>query len=91
MEVPPTPLCLPSSLPFPLTIHRLHSSPNSQVNKTQQILTYSYLQPKPNEQGKRERQVESWDSPVEGQLVKWDIKEGQILMDSSCVELYLIL
>ncbi|GAA5892694.1 protein serine/threonine phosphatase [Sporobolomyces salmoneus] len=83
MEVPPTALHLPVSLPFPLTIHRLHSLANSQVQKTQSILTYSYLPVKPDAEGKRERVVESWDSPVEGLVVKWDIKEGEILQDST--------
>ncbi|GAA5883837.1 hypothetical protein JCM16303_007405 [Sporobolomyces ruberrimus] len=83
MEVPPTALHLPSNLPFPLTIHRLHSPPNSQVEKTQAILTYSYVPVKPDQEGKRERVVESWDSPVQGIVVKWDIKEGQHVQDSS--------
>ena len=83
MDVPPTALHLPASLPYPLTIHRLHAQPDSQVRKTQSILTYSYLPLKPDSEGKRERVVESWDSPVEGTLVKWDLKEGQLLQEAT--------
>ncbi|GAA5836291.1 hypothetical protein JCM3766R1_003481 [Sporobolomyces carnicolor] len=83
MDVPPTALHLPASLPYPLTIHRLHAQPDSQVRRTQSILTYSYLPLKPDSEGKRERVVESWDSPVEGTLVKWDLKEGQLLQEAT--------
>ncbi|GAA5944378.1 uncharacterized protein JCM15063_000934, partial [Sporobolomyces koalae] len=81
MEVPPTALCLPSTLPFPLTIHRLHAREHDTIRKLQSMLTYSFIPLQPDEDGKRERVVESWDSPVEGQLVRWDIHEGQLLHD----------
>ncbi|GAA5872133.1 hypothetical protein JCM1840_006328 [Sporobolomyces johnsonii] len=83
MDRPPTALCLPSSLPYPLTIHRLHLAPHDKVRKTQSILTYSFIPARPDDDGKRERQVASWDSPVEGELLSWNVTEGQLWSDPS--------
>ncbi|GAA5963234.1 hypothetical protein JCM21900_006561 [Sporobolomyces salmonicolor] len=90
MDRPLTALCLPSSLPYPLTVHRLHFSPNSTVRKTQAVLTYSFVPAKPDDDGQRERQVASWDSPVEGELLTWNVKEGQLWTDPSQPIVYIL-
>ncbi|KAM0746406.1 hypothetical protein T439DRAFT_329851 [Meredithblackwellia eburnea MCA 4105] len=92
MEGRPTPLHLPSSLPYPITITRLYQKPNSQISKTQALLSYSYLQlasaPTPpgagagageGQQHKRERVVREWESPVVGELKSWQVKVGEVI------------
>ena len=81
MELPATHLRLPAALPYPLTVQRIHAQPGAHVQKTQRLLTYSFLPNKPDEQGKRERQVREWDSPVLGQVVAWDVHEGDIIRE----------
>ncbi|GAA6058884.1 hypothetical protein JCM10212_002828 [Sporobolomyces blumeae] len=82
MDRPATALCLPASLPFPLTIHRLLVSPSSpSVSKTQPLLTYSYTTPPTSEHPGGERSVGQWESPVEGQLVRWDVQQNMVCTD----------
>ncbi|GAA5844154.1 hypothetical protein JCM11251_002452 [Rhodosporidiobolus azoricus] len=81
MEVPPTALRLPASLPYPLTVQRIHARPGTTVYKTHPLLTYSFVPPKPDEDGRRERQVRVWESPVEGEVVSWAAREGDVIRD----------
>lgn len=80
----PTPLYLPASL-LPITIHRLLAPHSHSINKTQPLFSYSYYesvqqqqQPRhDNNSDTRQRVVKVWDSPVQGTVVKWAVKEGQ--------------
>ncbi|GAA5986526.1 hypothetical protein JCM10908_003786 [Rhodotorula pacifica] len=81
MELPATHLRLAAALPYPLTVQRIHAQPGHHVNKTQRLFTYSFLPSRPDEQGKRERQVREWDSPVQGQVIAWDVREGDIIRE----------
>ncbi|GAA6012742.1 hypothetical protein JCM8202_003430 [Rhodotorula sphaerocarpa] len=81
MELPATSLRLPASLPYPLTIQRIHARQGQSVRKTQRLLTYSFLPSKPDEHGRRERQVREWESPVQGNVVSWDAREGDIIRE----------
>ncbi|GAA6009999.1 hypothetical protein JCM11491_005822 [Sporobolomyces phaffii] len=83
MQVPPTALHLAASLTFPITVHRVHAPPGADVQKTQSLLTYSYLAPRPDPDGTRDRVVETWDSPVHGTVVEWDVTEGQVVHDAT--------
>lgn len=85
MELPATHLRLPAALPYPLTVQRIHAQPGAHVQKTQRLFTYSFLPNKPDEQGKRERQVREWDSPVLGQVIAWDVREGDIIREPRSV------
>lgn len=85
MELPATHLRLPASLPYPLTVQRIHAQVDSQIRKTQRLFTYSFLPTKPDEQGRRERQVREWDSPIQGQVVHWDVREGDIIREPRSV------
>ncbi|GAA5866573.1 hypothetical protein JCM8547_005463 [Rhodosporidiobolus lusitaniae] len=82
MDVYLTQLCLPSSLPFPLTIQRIHAHRNTTVTKTQVLLTYSYIPLKPDDEGNRVRQVRAWESPVVGEVVSWAVREGDVVRDA---------
>lgn len=79
MDRPPTPLYLPHTLSFPLTITRLLAS-TPRVRKTSPLFSFSYLVSRPD--GSREREVKVWESPVEGEVVKWGVKEGDVLKDA---------
>ena len=81
MELPATHLRLPAALPYPLTVQRIHAQPGAHVQKAQRLFTYSFLPNKPDDQGRRERQVREWDSPVLGQVVAWDVREGDIIRE----------
>ncbi|GAA5866431.1 hypothetical protein JCM3774_004681 [Rhodotorula dairenensis] len=81
MELAATHLRLPAALPYPLTVQRIHAQPGTHVAKTQRLLTYSFLPAKPDEHGRRERQVREWDSPVQGEVIAWDVREGDIIRE----------
>ncbi|EGU12936.1 putative RNA polymerase II CTD phosphatase Fcp1 [Rhodotorula toruloides ATCC 204091] len=83
MVLPATSLSLPRALPFPITIQRIHAPVGSTVRKTRRLLTYSFIPAKPDEDGNRDRQVREWESPVEGEVVSWAIKEGDVVRDAS--------
>ena len=85
MELPATQLRLPAALPYPLTVQRIHAQPGAHVQKTQRLFTYSFLPNKPDELGRRERQVREWDSPVLGQVIAWDVCEGDIIREPRSV------
>ncbi|GAA6039105.1 hypothetical protein JCM8097_005327 [Rhodosporidiobolus ruineniae] len=76
MELPPTSLSLPKALPFPLTIHRIHATKGTTVDKTQHLLSYSYQPPSTAEDAAPERAVRVWESPVHGEVVRWEVREG---------------
>lgn len=96
MSTSVTSLRLPHNLPYPIIIQRLHLLPppiikNSsnndteteivtKVNKTDRLLTYSYFIE--NEEGKKEKEVRVWESPVNGDLIKWCIREGDTVRNS---------
>lgn len=96
MSTSVTSLRLPHNLPYPVIIQRLHLLPPTinnntsknetekeivtKVNKTDRLLTYSYFIE--NEEGKREKEVRVWESPVNGDLVKWCVREGDTVRSS---------
>ncbi|GAA6022101.1 hypothetical protein JCM10207_000762 [Rhodosporidiobolus poonsookiae] len=82
MDLPPTALALPKSLPFPITVQRIHAPRGATVRKTQTLLTYSFTPPNADEQGRRERQVRAWESPVDGDLHSWAVREGDVVRDN---------
>ncbi|GAA5896864.1 hypothetical protein JCM6882_005053 [Rhodosporidiobolus microsporus] len=79
MDLPPTPLRLSASLPYPLTVQRIHAPPGTQIRKTQALLTYSFVPQKPDDDGRRDRQVRVWESPIEGEVVSWAAREGDVI------------
>lgn len=95
---PPTALFLPRQLPYPLTVQRLlrpatephpaqarllEQLKSPALVKTDSLLTYSFR----NTHG--EREVRVWESPVAGELQKWCIDEGQLLLDARYARLRL--
>lgn len=81
-----TTLRLPHNLPYPISIQRLHVLPSKNststntINKTDTLLTYSYYVETP--EGTREKEVRVWESPVNGELIKWCVREGDSLRNS---------
>jgi len=74
----PTALYLPDSVEYPITIQRLNKPIGAQVNKTDALFTYSFKATKVDEPGE-ERQVRVWESPIEGQITKWELKVNQVI------------
>lgn len=73
MSDDPTPISLPVSLPYPITISRLHASPGQSISRGTSLLTYTFtsatatrelarlnrgLQPS---EGVRKEDVREWD------------------------------
>ena len=74
----PTPLYLPHSVPYPITIQRLNKSTGAQVGKTDALFTYSFKAKKADEPGE-ERLVRVWESPVEGEITKWEVEVNEVI------------
>lgn len=83
MQAPPTALMLPRTLPYPITVHRLHLSPGDRVVRTKPLFSYSYLNPRNDGSGAADKLIRDWDSPIEGDVVSWGVKIGEVLRDST--------
>lgn len=78
--LPATPLFLPYSLPYPITIQRrLAPTSSTPIPRLAPLLSYAYTA---THDGVKERMVKVWESPVEGEIVKWDVNEGQVIRDA---------
>ncbi|KAL8292868.1 hypothetical protein RQP46_000562 [Phenoliferia psychrophenolica] len=80
-----TSLALPRALPWPITIQRLHLKPGQHIARTQALFSYSYMHPRNDGTGTADKLVRDWESPVEGDLVSWNVKLGDTLKDNSAV------
>src|SRR5271170_5521782 len=84
----PTILHLPSHLPYPITISSLLVRPDSPIKKHDGLLVYKFFAYESEEQDDQEEQpvrkerVEQFDSPWEGILTEWLVKEGTIVNSS---------
>lgn len=82
----PTTLHLPGHLPFPITISSLLIKPDSPIKKHDSLLVYKFYSYVSEEQDDvegekqvRKEMVEQFDSPWEGILTEWLVKEGSIV------------
>lgn len=87
MSDDPTPLTLPTHLPFPLTITRLFPSSSTTLVRGDKLLEYTFTsdtsrralsriaagKPAGSEDGEpRENDmVGSWECPIDGEMVRW--------------------
>lgn len=87
MSDDPTPLSLPSHLPYPITITRLVAPLQSTVTRGTKLLEYTFtsdtarraisrraegkIVDREDERAAEGDMVGSWESPVEGELLKW--------------------
>ena len=63
-----------------MTVQRIHSPTSTSVLKTQSLCTFSYAVT--TKEGKKEREVKVWESPVEGQVTEWVVREGETIRDA---------
>ncbi|AAS50644.2 ABL127Wp [Eremothecium gossypii ATCC 10895] len=88
-----TPIRLPDSLPYPITIAQLGVSTGDTVEKGQRLLAYKYWDlvdvitaPGEEEAGKARKQrvdlVGTFDSPVAGTVVSLDVRVGDEFVNS---------
>jgi hypothetical protein len=81
----PTTLHLPGHLPYPITITSFLLKPDSPIKKHDGLLVYkfwSYVseeQEDQEEKSVRKEMVEQFDSPWEGVLTEWLVKEGAVI------------
>ena len=82
----PTTLRLPSHLPFPITVTSFLVKPDSPIKKHDGLLVYKFFVYVSEEQDDDQRErlvkkemVEQFDSPWEGTLTEWLIKEGAVV------------
>ncbi|KAF7970876.1 hypothetical protein HWV62_22700 [Athelia sp. TMB] len=75
----PTPLHLPSTLPFPIKVVSLDAPLRTPVTRGTRLLTYSfvYLPAAPN--AEPETRFGTWDSSIEGALERWAVKAGDVV------------
>jgi len=91
----PTILHLPGHLPYPITISSLLIKPDSPIKKHDGLVVYKFFAYESDEQDDHEEQpvrkerVEQFDSPWEGILTEWLVKEGTVVNSSKCVSLLL--
>jgi RNA polymerase II subunit A C-terminal domain phosphatase len=87
----PTTLRLPGHLPYPITVTSLLVQPESPVKKHDGLLVYKFYTTSSEEdredQDEREPErnkemVDQFDSPWEGILTEWHIKEGETIHSS---------
>jgi RNA polymerase II subunit A C-terminal domain phosphatase len=84
----PTILHLPGHLPYPITISSLLVKPDSTIRKHDGLLVYKFFAYESEEQDDQEEKpvrkerVEQFDSPWEGILTEWLVKEGTIVNSS---------
>lgn len=85
----PTTLHLPGHLPFPITISSLLVKPDSPIKKHGGLLVYkffSYVSEEQDDSGEEKQvkreMVEQFDSPWEGILTEWLVKEGSVIASS---------
>jgi RNA polymerase II subunit A C-terminal domain phosphatase len=82
----PTALNLPGHLPYPITITSLLVKPDSPIKKHDGLLIYKFFSQVSEEQEEdqdekhvRKEMVEQFDSPWEGVLKEWHVKEGSVI------------
>lgn len=84
----PTPVVLPATLPYPLTISRLLASPTAQLARGSSLFEYNFtsstslkaverrtrgVPPLPGDKDAKEGDlVGTWDSDLQGELTKWE-------------------
>lgn len=85
----PTTLHLPGHLPFPITISSLLVKPDLRIKKHEGLLVYKFYSYVSEEQDDSEEEkqirremVEQFDSPWEGILTEWLVKEGSVITSS---------
>jgi RNA polymerase II subunit A-like phosphatase len=85
----PTILHLPGHLPYPITISSLLVNPDSPIRKHDGLLVYKFFayetevqDDDQTEKPVRKEMVEQFDSPWEGILTEWLVKEGTIVNSS---------
>lgn len=83
MEIPATPLHLPPTLPYPITITRISSPADTSVSRGSKLLEYSFRQSSPAEPSTSDHKslmlFGSWDCSLEGTVESWNVKVGQTL------------
>ena len=89
----PTTLHLPGHLPYPITITSLLVNPDSPIKKHDGLLVYKFYTTSSEEDaddqydrepGRNKEMVDQFDSPWEGILTEWHIKEGTIVHSARC-------
>ncbi|TFY82727.1 hypothetical protein EWM64_g1286 [Hericium alpestre] len=75
-----TDLYLPPELPYPIKITTLHVAPNTPIQRGERLLTYSFAYVSTTTPGAApEVRFGTWDSPIDGTVDKWHVKERDVL------------
>lgn len=83
MSIPATPLQLPPTLPYPITVTRITSPVETSVSRGSQLLEYSFRQSTPADPTTSDHKSQllfgSWDSTLDGTIEAWNVGVGQTL------------
>lgn len=75
----PTELYLPPTLPYPIKIVSLDTRAGGSVSRGTRLLSYSFPGKPSNPGGRLETRFGTWDSALDGELVAWRIKQGNVI------------
>jgi RNA polymerase II subunit A-like phosphatase len=81
-----TELFLPSNLPYPINILSLDSPTSSTIHRGSRLLSYSFIHLPPNSGDEPETRFGTWDASVDGEIVSWNIKPGQVIIAKKALE-----
>jgi len=79
MTEPPTTVSLPSYLPFPIKIVSLDARPDENVSRGTRLLSYSFTHVSKDPKVPPEMRFGTWDSTLDGTLVSWHVKVGDVI------------
>ena len=86
MDESPTELYLPASLPYPIKILSLDAKPNTPVQRSTRLLSYSYVYLPNIPNAQPETRFGTWDSAIEGKLSEWKMKAGDVVSKKKAKE-----
>ncbi|KAB5533397.1 RNA polymerase II subunit A C-terminal domain phosphatase [Coniochaeta sp. 2T2.1] len=80
-------------MPYPITIRKIYKSAGDTVNKQESLLQYAFIRTEVVGDHFRDNTWEEdktilveWDSPVDGEITQWRIKEGEVInSDRECL------
>jgi RNA polymerase II subunit A-like phosphatase len=75
----PTELYLPQDFHYPIKIVSLDVKPSDRVSRGTRLLSYSFLYTPSRPNAKPETRFGTWDSPNEGRVEAWHVKQGEII------------
>ncbi|KAL7413349.1 HAD-like domain-containing protein [Mrakia frigida] len=72
----------PPTLPFPIVVQQLKIQAGNEIKRGDILLQYSFEAKDPDDRHRIQKRVGSWECPIEGKLTRWNVKVGEVVIDS---------